>query len=227
MQRCNVCGTVDLGEMRAERTGESIQVCGECGSLWRDGDDLAGPPWSDSDSYTPPKGGARWAEFRIVDEPPGSPYLAALDAFTSLTAEGRMGAIAVGVHAGDAVALIGPRGGDARPLSEDRWVPEKGPLRIHVRGGMVAEIVIEPPGGPLPIPGIMAPGPDLSIVSPDEATAALRETGGFVERRDGGMAFDTGRFSGALDFRGYRLTRLRVRPANYPHTVRAEEGPGA
>ncbi|CAM3998740.1 hypothetical protein GCM10009799_17200 [Nocardiopsis rhodophaea] len=69
MWTCSLCGLPDVAEMLAERTGERLWLCGECESVWLEGDDLAEPPFSSRTDYEP-CGGASWDEFRAVTTDP-------------------------------------------------------------------------------------------------------------------------------------------------------------
>ncbi|WP_017594901.1 hypothetical protein [Nocardiopsis potens] len=220
MQRCNECGNLDLGKTCAERTGECLWTCYECGSLWRDGEDLVGPASGDTNSYVPPPGGAALTEFVNVPVPPHERmnYPKAVRAMADLVSVGFYGPVMLGMPAGEAADLLGDGDdGDAPPAGE-HWAPEKGPLRVRIAAGEVAEIDIAPPGGPMPLPGGLRPGADLSLINISLAEEAIAEAEGSFEKNGEFMGavrigFRTPETTGELDFFRYRMTRARVRRA--------------
>ncbi|MFW5416391.1 hypothetical protein J0910_07185 [Nocardiopsis sp. CNT-189] len=216
MQRCNECGSLDLEKMCAERTGECLWACYECGSLWRDGEDLVGPASGDTNTYVPPPGGAALTEFANVPIPPHERmyYPKAVRAMADLVSVGFYDPVMLGMPAGEAFALLG-HGGEV-PSAGEQWAPEEGPLRVRVAFGEVAEIDIAPPGGPLPLPGGLRPGPDLSLIDIPLAKEAVTEAQGSFETSGeflGAVRIDfrTAETTGELDFIRYRMTRARVR----------------
>lgn len=220
VERCGFCGALDLSEMIADRTGEVVWLCGECDSLWRSHDDRSGSAYSGGMNYVSDRGTPR-SEFHPVDTPPAAPaHDQALGELRDLIAEGRLRSLRLGVYAGDARALVGPWGGEALPIGTDHWVPETGPVRLHIRDTHVVEMSIVIGGGPLPMPGLMdGPGPDFSLVSPDEAEWAIEQKNGFLDRENGVLKFDTGAYAGEINFVGRRPQRIRIWPAPYPTVV--------
>ncbi|WP_017557366.1 hypothetical protein [Nocardiopsis baichengensis] len=215
MQRCNECGTIDLGKECAERTGECLWVCGECGSIWRDGEDLTGPASGETNSYVPPPGGAQLAEFVPVPASPHdrSAYPKAVRAVGDLVYMGSYGGIMLGTSVTEAPSLLALGSGDGQ------WTPEEGPFRVRISADRVAEIEIRPPGGPLPMPGDLPPGPDLSLINVSLAEEAVADAHGSSERTGEFMGkvrvdFRTPDTVGDLHFVRYRLVRARVRPAD-------------
>ncbi|GAA1082032.1 hypothetical protein [Nocardiopsis composta] len=215
MQRCNECGSLDLGKMCAERTGECLWACYECGSLWRDGEDLVGPASGDTNTYVPPPGGAALTEFVNVPIPPHERlyYPRALRAMADLVSVGYYGSVMLGMPADEAIDLLGD--GEA-PSEGEHWVPQEGPLRVRVGAGEVAEIDIAPPGGPLPLPGGLRPGADLSLINISLAEEAITGAQGSFEKNGRvlesvRMDFWTPETAGELDFIRYRMIRARVR----------------
>lgn len=211
MQRCNECGSIDLGKECAERTGECLWVCGECGSIWRDGEDLAGSASADTNSYAPPPGGAGLAEFTPVPVPPHgrSAYPKAVRAIAELVSTGFYEPFMLGMPAAEVTALTGHE-------AEEGWTPEEGPIRVRTAAGQVAEITIEPPGGPVPMPGDLPLGADLSLVNVPLAEEAVTKAGGSSEKTGEFMGkvrldFRAPGTAGELHFVRYRLIRAHVR----------------
>ncbi|MDA2811156.1 hypothetical protein O4J56_10955 [Nocardiopsis sp. RSe5-2] len=193
----------------AERTGECLWVCGECGSIWRDGEDLAGPASAETNSYTSPPGGAVLSEFAPVPVSPRerSTYPKAVRAIEELVSTGFYDPFMLGMPVAEATALIG------------HVAPENGPVRLRTATGQLAEITIEPPGGPVPMPGDLPAGADLSLVNVSLAEEAINKAGGSSEKTGefmgrGRLDFRAPETKGELHFVRYRLTQARVRLAD-------------
>ncbi|RCV49448.1 hypothetical protein [Marinitenerispora sediminis] len=217
MERCVECERLGVAEYRISSNGDRVWVCEECDAMWREGDDRRSPCFADILRYLA-ESGLTPAALAPVRAPAAAapPYQRAWRALRDLLGEGRLSVLRVGGYAAEARDAVGPWGPAAPPLNAAQVIPpEPGPVRLRLSGGVVVELAVEVPGGPLELPGALEgePGPDFGLLSRADVESVLRRVGARVSESPEGLRFDTGRFGGEVAFDRDRPCALRVRPA--------------
>ncbi|MGI5120544.1 hypothetical protein ACQEU5_13550 [Marinactinospora thermotolerans] len=228
MERCTDCGSFGVTERLLRPTGERVWTCPECDALWREGDDRSATSFMQAPDYLA-AAGLGPEDVAVTRSPtplpalpeawsgvPLTPLQEAWLALRRIVAEGRLSALGVGDRAGEARDVVGPWDATAAPLNAAQVIPaEEAPVRLRLSGGVVVELLVDVTEGRLELPGVLdeGPGPDLTALSRADVESVLRQAGARTRPRREGIAFETGRFAGELDFQGDRLGAVRVRAA--------------
>ncbi|MFC7327855.1 hypothetical protein ACFQRF_08875 [Marinactinospora rubrisoli] len=210
------CERLGVTEFRVVPNGDRVWVCQECDAMWREGDDRRAPCFADVLRYLAEFGLTAAALDPVRSATGAPPYQRAWRALRDLVGEGRLSVLRVGGYAGEARDAVGPWGPDAPPLNAAQEIPaDPGPVRLRLSGGVVVELAVEVPGGPLPMPGALdhESGPDFALLSRADVESVLRRVRARTWETPDGLGFDTGRFHGEVVLTTDRPSALRVRPA--------------